>query len=453
MISNRTVISNRHYRRRLIIRSESAPYSQSIRILAATTFVAYLFQVSFFGPIRYFLSINRLEILWYIPDLLGFICICAALLKGASNRNFRILIFLIAIILYLIEGYLISASVSSVLSTFKALVPIFCGFLIDREMLSGWLLRRIIFVFLIAACVGVVLSRSVAMPWADLQFEGVGVVQTFKVTQWLLGGDVRNYGFAGDQHGAAWSILLLFMMFSIRANRTVFYVMASVSCVSIFLTTSRTNFAAILFFVFLCLAANPWGQTNRRYILVWCMKISFFAIFVPLILIGISALFPADSIPVPLLSLWIRGTSTWFTPFQIMNDLAPLAMAHGFGLGGFGFGLLQSDLANYATPVDNFILFNYLCFGIPYIIFYYFQCRQMLYEEDLHRILIYIVIAMVGLTLRGWSDSSFMLLFGYSIASLFFPPERRQDASEKMGHPAKPFGSRRLVDRPTVSLK
>ncbi len=102
-----------------------------------------------------------------------------------------------------------------------------------------------------------------------------------------------------------------------------------------------------------------------------------------------------------------------------MDRLAPFATISGFGLGGFGFGLVQSDLAQYFTTVDNFILFNYFTFGIPYLVFYFYQCRRMLMENDSFKVAIYIMTAIYGVTLRGWSDYLFMILVGCSMSVVF----------------------------------
>jgi hypothetical protein len=94
-------------------------------------------------------------------------------------------------------------------------------------------------------------------------------------------------------------------------------------------------------------------------------------------------------------------------------------MIHGSGLGGAGFGLRQSGVPYYYTPVDNFILFNFLSFGLPYVVFYVHQCRRLAAEVQPFRVATYIAVTVTGLTLVGWTDYLFMVLYGYAAACVF----------------------------------
>ena len=414
------MISNRLYRdvEAADSRLLSAEGLISIRNLAGLTLVAYLCQVTLFGPVRYLLFLTHLQMLWYIPDILGLMCLGTLLLKDAPT-NPRILIFVTAISLYLAEGYIVSGSANSVLSTFKALVPLFCGLLLDRRLLTHPLMKAIFFLLLMIAVAGVAYSIVGKMPWSDIQFEGVGVTQQFKGMQWVSGGDVRGFGFGGDEHGAASSIvsLLIFLSFGLRWR--TFYFCATVASVGVFLTTSRTNLLCLFVYVTLWTVFDLRRKVSEQPLLNWGLWISFFAVLMPLAVIGIALSYTVDSVPRPLLSLWYRGTTIFVAPFELMDRLAPFATISGFGLGGFGFGLLQSDLAQYFTTVDNFILFNYFTFGIPYLVFYFYQCRRMLMENDSFKVAIYIMTAIYGVTLRGWSDYLFMILVGYSMSVVF----------------------------------
>jgi hypothetical protein len=384
--------------------------------LAQITLVGYLCQSALFAPVRYLLATEKLEMLWYVPDFLGLMCIVAVLVTTTTAQNIRILIFMNVLVLYLIEGYVVSGSIASVLSTFKALVPLFCGLLIDRDLLTGPVMRRILLLFWLAACGGVVYSMYGTAPWSNLQFEGAGIVQAYKATQWTPEGGVRIYGFAGDQHGAASSILTLFILLSMERRRLAFYLFGTVSVVTVYLTTSRTNLLSLLICVVLCLLSDVRKKTDHQLVLKWSLKASFLSVLVPAVGVGIALWYKAADVPPAFLSLWIRGNETWIIPFSFIDDLAPFAILSGFGLGGIGFGLAQSDLWRYASAIDNFILFNFLTFGIPYLIFYLYQCRLMLFEQDPHRVIVFIVTAVSGSFLRGWSDSLFMILIGYATA-------------------------------------
>jgi hypothetical protein len=414
------VIANRLYRNVRTADRRRSPHEDliSVRNLAGLTLVAYLCQVTLFGPIRYFLFLTHLQLLWYIPDILGLMCLGALLLKDAPTSP-RILIFMAAILFYLVEGYVVSGSTNSVLSTFKALVPLFCGLLLDRSLLTRPLMKAFFFLLLMIAVIGVAYSTVGKMPWSDIQFEGVGVTQQFKGMQWVSGGDIRGFGFGGDEHGAASSIVTLLIFLSFGLRKSHFYFCAIVASIGVFLTTSRTNLLCLLVYVALWTVFDLRRKVSEQPLLNWSLWLSFFAVLMPLAVIGIAFSYTVDSVPRPLLSLWYRGSTIFLAPFELMDRLAPFAIVSGFGLGGFGFGLLQSDLAQYFTTVDNFILFNYFTFGIPYLVFYIYQCRRMLMENDSFKVAIYITTAIYGVTLRGWSDYLFMILVGYSMSIVF----------------------------------
>jgi hypothetical protein len=387
-------------------------------LLSATTLIAYVCQSAFFGPIRYFLASRGLEMLWFLPDALGLVCLAVVLIESPARQH-RALMFLYAIVLYGLEGYLVSGSVASVLSTFKALVPLFCGLLLDRELLGRPFMKVLLLALLLLASYGVLFTQTADMPWANLTFEGIGVDQKYKGLQWIEGSRVRSYGFAGDEHGAASSILTLFILFSFQAHKLIFYPVAVLALIAAEATTSRTNLIALVAYIGLYSVAGFNRPATGQFALKWSLRTSFMAPMLPLVIIGIALSFSNDAVPDPLLSMWYRGTYTWLVPFNYIDDLAPLAILHGFGIGGFGFGLLQSDLAYLYTPVDNFILFNFLAFGLPYVFFYLYQCRQLSHEPDPYRIMLFIVTAIIGLAMRGWSDSPFMIMFGYSTYCVF----------------------------------
>jgi hypothetical protein len=418
-------------------RSGRAGAASAASLLGAVTLIAYLCQSAFFGPIRYFLASRGLEMLWFLPDLLGLVCVAVVLIESAA-REHRALIFIYAIIFYCLEGYLVSGSVGSVLSTFKALVPLFCGLLLDRELLARPFVKALLLALLLLASFGVLFTLTADMPWANLTFEGIGVEQKYKGLQWIEGSRVRSYGFAGDEHGAGSSILTLFILSSFHARKLTFYPVAVIALIAIEETTSRTNLLALIAYVGLRSVSDLNRSAADQFILKWSLRASFMAPALPLIIVGIALYFTSDTVPDPLLSLWVRGTYTWLVPFTYIDDLAPLAILHGFGLGGFGFGLLQSDLANFYTPVDNFILFNFLAFGLPYVFFYLYQCRRLSHEPDPYRVMIFILTAIEGLTLRGWSDTPFMILFGYSTYCVFRGSASRLGASGAVEYPDPP---------------
>ncbi len=398
-------------------------------VVVGVTVIGYLTQIVLFGPLRYYLSNVGLQPVWYIPDALGLACIPLFLIAHRQNR-YQSLLFLAVIVVYLIEGYLISRSVTSVLSTFKALVPLFCGLLLNRRIIEARLVRCCFMALLTVAMLGILYSLEGKAPWSGTNFEGVSGTRAFKATQWVFGGsgEIRNFGFGGDQASTSSGMLTLFIFLSLRIRRLFAVISGLAVAVFIYMTTARTELLALFVYLLLWWRTDLRRMAQNQLVSQLALKASFvLALLVPIAVILFAANFDDHTIPKSLTSLWIRGSVTFLAPLDLLETFAPLAFIHGFGLGGFGFGFWQSpELAPFGVTVDNFFIYNFFAFGLPYLLFYAYQCWAMNSERDPYRVIIYVTLVVLGSFLRGWAGYDFMILFGFATAATFAGASRRE---------------------------
>jgi hypothetical protein len=124
-------------------------------------------------------------------------------------------------------------------------------------------------------------------------------------------------------------------------------------------------------------------------------------------------------IPSELISVWVRGNEVFLKPFTLMPIFAPNAWLFGFGLGGVGFPVLLSAFSSYQTIIDNFLLFSYYSFGIPFLIFHFMMCLRNRLETDFYKRILFCVTLIFGRFILGWANGMFMIVFGYAASASF----------------------------------
>jgi hypothetical protein len=134
---------------------------------------------------------------------------------------------------------------------------------------------------------------------------------------------------------------------------------------------------------------------------------------------GFAQMYSTNDVPGELLSLWVRGNEVFLQPFTLMPIFAPNAWLFGFGLGGVGFPVLQSNYASYSSIIDNFLLFSYYSFGIPFLIFYFAMCLRNRLETDFYKRILFCVTLIFGQFILGWANGMFMIVFGYAASASF----------------------------------
>jgi hypothetical protein len=142
-----------------------------------------------------------------------------------------------------------------------------------------------------------------------------------------------------------------------------------------------------------------------------------------------------NEVPGDLVSLWVRGNEVFLQPFTLMPIFAPNAWLFGFGLGGVGFPVLQSNYASYSSIIDNFLLFSYYSFGVPFLLFYFAMCVRNSSETDIYKRILFCVTIVFGQFILGWANGMFMLVFGYAASASFMRGRWLQVPALARAHP------------------
>jgi hypothetical protein len=404
-----------------VVRTNSAlTVFERLSILAL---LSYAVREPFVGAVQFYLNQLNLGVLWFVPDIMGFVCIGAILaveLTQAGSLKFAFII--IVIFYYMLLGYISIGSFASSLSGFKALLPLFVGLTLTERVLQRRSIRLTLVLLLLLAIAGLWYSAYNELPWAGLNFDsGIGESRTFKSIQWAGStGAYRPFGFSGDQHYAGSSILFLLALIGVSNRRALFYALCLPAGAAIYISTSRTSLLAFLLLVALCFTFDVLEKRTRPGLTALvAAALPFFTIVAPVTIMIFAQMYSGNDVPGELFSLWVRGHDVFLQPFALMPVFAPNAWLFGFGLGGVGFPVRQSAYSSYEAIIDNFLLFSYYSFGIPFLLFYFGMCVRNCYESDIYKRILFCVTVIFGQFILGWANGMFMLVFGYAASSSF----------------------------------
>jgi len=396
--------------------------------LAILVLFAYCAREPFAGAVQFYLGDASLGFLWFVPDGIALLCVVALLATDMLNGSWRFLFFLVVIAYYMLLGYISIGSAASSLSGFKALLPLLSGVLITRSVLQRRWVQIGLVTLLIVAIVGVWWSVGHELPWARSSFDsGLGTKQ-FRATVWAAGGGVRPFGFSSDQHYAASSILFLFAFIGAYRRSYIFYWLAVPVGATIFVTTSRTSLLAFVILLGLRILLDLFERGHRPRATQLVTAVTPFLVpLLPISVMAFGQLYSASEIPSSLFSLWIRGNEVFLQPVLLMPVFAPYGWLFGFGLGGVGFPVMQSNYSSYLAIIDNFLLFSYYSFGIPFVFYYLFLCMRNAADPDMHKRIVFCVAVLFGQFILGWANGMFMMALGYAASSAFLsrrPPKK-----------------------------
>ena len=396
---------------------ESMPFEW----LAVTVLLAYSVREPFAGAVQYYLDQLHLGFLWFLPDAIGLVCVAAlVVIDLVKFGSFKFAFFLCAICYYMLLGYVSIGSAASSFSGFKALLPLFAGLMLSRPLLQRSYIQIALTVLLVLAMIGVWWSLKNTLPWAQLSFDsGLGVKQ-LRSTIWAAGGTYRPFGFATDPHSAGSSIVFLFALIGAGNARLLFYGLSVPVGMTVWASTSRTSFMAFAILLLLRFVLDVLEKRNRpRLTELVTAVVPFLVICAPMCVMGFAQMYSANDVPGEFLSLWVRGNEVFLQPFTLMPIFAPNAWLFGFGLGGVGFPVIQSNYASYSSIIDNFLLFSYYSFGIPFLIFYFAMCLRNRLEADFYKRILFCVTLIFGQFILGWANGMFMIVFGYAASASF----------------------------------
>jgi hypothetical protein len=401
----------------LRIDSESMPFEW----LAVTALLAYAVRESFSGAVQYYLDGLNLGFLWFVPDAIGLVCVVAlVVIDLVKFGSFKFLFILCAIFYYMLLGYVSIGSLASSFSGFKALLPLFAGLMLSRPVLRRTHVQIALTGLLLLAMVGIWWSLNNPLPWAQLSFDsGLGVKQ-IRSTIWAGANTYRPFGFSADPHSAGSSIVFLFALIGAGNKRLLFYVLSVPVGMTVFASTSRTSFMAFAILLLLRFVFDVLERRDRpRLTELVTAIVPFLVICAPMCVMVFAQNYSMTDIPGELISVWVRGNEVFLKPFSLMPIFAPNAWLFGFGLGGVGFPVRQSDFGSYEAIIDNFLLFSYYSFGIPFLIFYFAMCLRNRLETDFYKRMLFCVTLVFGQFILGWANGMFMIVFGYSASASF----------------------------------
>jgi hypothetical protein len=401
----------------LRIDSEAMPFEW----LAVAVLLAYAVREPFAGAVQYYLDQLHLGFLWFLPDAIGLICVAAlVVIDLVKFGSFKFPFFLCAIFYYMLLGYVSIGSAASSFSGFKALLPLFAGLMLSRPLLQRNYIQIALTALLLLAMAGVWWSLKNTLPWAQLSFDsGLGVKQ-LRSTIWAAGGTYRPFGFASDPHSAGSSIVFLFALIGAGNARLLFYGLSVPVAMTVWASTSRTSFMALAILLLLRFVLDVLEKRDRpRLTELVTAVVPFLVICAPMCVMAFAQMYSANDVPGELFSLWVRGNEVFLQPFTLMPMFAPNAWLFGFGLGGVGFPVIQSNYASYSSIIDNFLLFSYYSFGIPFLIFYFAMCLRNRLEADFYKRILFCVTLIFGQFILGWANGMFMIVFGYAASASF----------------------------------
>lgn len=391
--------------------------------LALVALFSYAVRDPFAGPVQFYLNGIGLGVLWFVPDLIGIVCIVALLAIDIREfRSFKFLFILLAIFYYMLLGYVSIGSVASSFSGFKALLPLFVGLMLTRRALQRRFVQLALMALLFFAVGGLWWSSISDLPWSTLNFDsGFGDARQFKQTIWGYGG-YRPFGFAADQHSAGSSVVFFLALIGVGQRRLSFYMLSLLAGIGIYISTSRTSLLALVVLVIFRFTLDYFEKRNRpRLTELVTACVPFFVLLAPICIMWFAQSYSINEIPSELISVWVRGYEVFLQPFNLMPIFAPNAWLFGFGLGGVGFPLRLSNYASYefAAIIDNFLLFSYYSFGIPFLLFYVAMCVRNCSETDFYKRILFCMTLIFGQFILGWANGMFMLVFGYAASSSF----------------------------------
>jgi hypothetical protein len=389
------------------------------------TIVGFLMREPLQAPLQYYLSGGALSALWYVPDLLAAICLANFtfnLMRMGATLTACVLIAMLTISIFV--GLFVSGSPAAVASGFKLGVPIFVGFLAREDILDKPVIRMTAAVALVIAIGAIIYSSTHDLPWDKADFSLGGNEKTFKGVAYLYG-ERRFSGFTGDSHGAAFCVLAPLMLLYRNRRNILFYPTVLVAAYAIYIVQSRTTLAILIIFVGFCKGLD-WRFTrpvfaNGNVLNTIVFAFSSVVVLLPLVISVWAASTSQSDLTYEMRSIWERGHDSWIKPFTFMDQLAPLAFIHGFGLGGIGYPLYLSKIPEFYVPVDNFHLYNLLIFGFYYVFIYIYIVAAVLRDSSPGRKIIFSILSLYSIFLAGYGSPFFLIVYGYSFRNAFFP--------------------------------
>ncbi|CAN7489862.1 hypothetical protein LJR220_004446 [Bradyrhizobium sp. LjRoot220] len=414
----------------------------------ALALLMYFYRDAFAGALRYYLSIVKLDALWFLPDLFAVMCILAFTQRYIiTGRSLIAILTLLYIAFALYVGFVFLGYFAGMASSFKMIAPVFVGFCFCRRDFSQYkqLLALIHPIFFITI-IGIFLSSRVQFPWVGFAYETLGA--TRQATRlWWTASEARLAGFAADSTMAAFFVFITFVFTSARKGMLWICIWAPVGLYAIKLTTSKTTLGVMIMYLVCLVIIRMLPERERFPMLRRMAALSFVSILVPVVLIVFFSGDGLTSISRGFFSLQDRVNNSWQLPFVYMQDLMPMGFVTGCGLGCFNYPQqLFSNKLSYYVPVDNFYIGTYLMFGPIFVIFMIFAIAAVMKTKDIYKLSATIAMNLFTITVLAYGPASGLIMIGASFSQMF-AKRSAQDRDTLIAPPIAP-GIDGLASRP-----
>lgn len=402
---------------------DGAQASGSAFNLEAIALGLYFYRDALAGALRYYLSVAKIDAIWFLPDIFAMVCILAFIqryiLVGKSLVAILTL-FYMAFALYL--GYVFLGYFTGMMSSFKMIAPVFVGFCFcgrnfgDYRRLLGW-----IHPLFYLTIFGIFLSWRVQLPWVGFAYETFGATRQAS-RLWWAASETRLAGLAADSTMAAFFVFITYVLTSARRSLLWCLFWAPIGLYAIKLTTSKTSLGVMVIYV-ICLVIVRLVPEREKFPMLRRMSLaSFLSILVPFLLIMLFAGNGLTSISRGLFSLQDRINNSWQLPFVYMSDLMPVGFIFGCGLGCFNYPqLLFSNKLSYYVPVDNFYLGTYLMFGPIFLVFVALSIVAVARSRDIYKLSAAFAMNLFTITVLAYGPASGLIMLAVAFSDVFGP--------------------------------
>jgi hypothetical protein len=387
----------------------------------------YFGRDAFAGAFRYYATIMHLGALWFIPDLVAFVCMVTFAYRYAIKQSNPFAIFTLLYILFaLYIGYVFLNDYRGGLSAVKMIAPIFVGFCFcGREVKDCRFLLGFVHFLFYVSILGLIWSSRVSFPWVGFEYETFGATR-IAGKLWWSEGHTRLQGFAADSTMAGYFVLIGYVLTSPRRGLLWCIIWMPVAFYATNnLATSKTASGTLLVYFLAMVLVRMFHERHRFNVLRTLSLASFLCIFIPIILMIVLAGTNLSSISRSLFSLQDRIDNSWQLPFIYMAKLMPIGFLTGCGLGCFNYPQqLFSDKIFYYVPVDNFYIGSYLMLGPMFAVFMIFVLLAVSRTQDIYKLTAAFVMNVYTITVLSYGPASALLIIGLAFSEVFRRPPR-----------------------------
>jgi hypothetical protein len=387
----------------------------------AIALLLYFYRDAFAGALRYYLSIAKLDVLWFLPDIFALMCILVFAQRYIiTGKSLIAVLTLLYVVFALYVGYTFLGYFSGMASSLKMIAPVFVGFCFcGREFGQYKRLLSLIHPIFYITIIGIFLSSRMQFPWVGFAYETLGA--TRQATRlWWTASEARLAGFAADSTMAAFFVLITFVLTSVRKNLLWSVFWGAVGLYAIKLTTSKTSLGVMLIYVVCMIFVRLLPEREKFPMLRRMAGLSFATILIPVVLIVFFSGDGLTSISRGFFSLQDRINNSWQLPFVYMTDLMPVGFVTGCGLGCFNYPQqLFSNKLSYYVPVDNFYIGTYLMFGPIFVVFLIFVIAAVMKTRDIYKLSGMIAMNLFTVTVLAYGPASGLIMIGVGFSEVF----------------------------------